>query len=119
MTAGAYDDAALYKYDWLGESLVILSGIASESEAASIVAHYPHGPMGAPVIFPQQPDMAIYHNRAVWPFVTAYGIKAAAQVNNAEVFDAGFASLMQGAALNLSNMENLEWITRQAEPGRF
>lgn len=111
MTAGAYDDAALYKYDWLGESLVILSGIASESEAASIVAHYPHGPMGAPVIFPQQPDMAIYHNRAVWPFVTAYGIKAAAQVNNAEVFDAGFASLMQGAALNLSNMENLEWIT--------
>ena len=111
MTAGAYDDAPLYKYDWLGESLVILSGIASDSEAASIVAHYPHGPMGAPVIFPQQPDMAIYHNRAVWPFVTAYGIKAAAQVNNAEVFDAGFASLIQGAALNLSNMENLEWIT--------
>lgn len=111
MTAGAYDDAALYKYDWLGESLVILSGIASDSEAASIVAKYPHGPMGAPVIFPQQPDMAIYHNRAVWPFVTAYGIRAAAQVKNAEVFTAGFDSLMQGAALNLSNMENLEWIT--------
>jgi hypothetical protein len=33
--------------------------------------------MGAPVIWPQQQDMPVYHNRAIWPFVTAYGLKAA------------------------------------------
>jgi hypothetical protein len=29
------------------------------------------------VIWPQQQDTAIYHNRAEWPFVTAYWLKAA------------------------------------------
>jgi hypothetical protein len=33
--------------------------------------------MGAPVIWPQQIGMPVYHNRAMWPFVTGYGLRAA------------------------------------------
>ncbi|WP_434430255.1 hypothetical protein [Aeromonas veronii] len=71
------------------------------------------GPYGAPVYFPQQPDMPVYHNRAIWPFVSAYGLKAAAMVQNVAVVDHHIDSLMRGAALNLSNMENLEWLSGQ------
>jgi hypothetical protein len=69
--------------------------------------------MGAPVIWPQQLDMPVYHNRALWPFVTAYGLRAAAFSRNVAVADAAYDSLMRGAALNLSNMENLEWLSGQ------
>jgi len=111
LTAGHFDGAPLYKYDWLGQSLAIITGIADASQAASILAHYTHGPMGAPVIYPQQPETAIYHNRAIWPFVTAFGLKAAAMSGNTAVADAAYQTLMRGAATNLSNMENMEWLS--------
>ena len=113
LTAGHFDGAAMYKYDWLGQSLAIITGIADQRQAQSILAHYPHGPLGAPVIWPEQPGRAIYHNRAMWPFVTAFGLKAAAIGGNVAVADAAYESLMRGAALNLSNMENLEWLSGQ------
>ena len=47
----------------------------------------------------------------MWPFVTAYALRAAGRVGNAAVAAQAFASLQRGAALNLSNMENLEWLT--------
>ena len=113
LTAGHFDGAPMYKYDWLGQSLAIVTGIADERQAQSILARYPHGPLGAPVIYPQQTGMAVYHNRAMWPFVTAYGLKAATMHGNVAVADAAYDTLMRGAALNLSNMENLEWISGQ------
>ncbi|SDF96760.1 MULTISPECIES: alpha/beta hydrolase-fold protein [unclassified Duganella] len=113
VTAGHFDGAAMYKYDWLGQSLAIVTGIADQRQAQSILAHYPHGPLGAPVIWPQQSDTAVYHNRAMWPFVTAYGLKAAALGGNVAVADAAYDTLMRGAATNLSNMENLEWLSGQ------
>lgn len=113
LTAGHFDGAPLYKYDWLGQSLAIVTGIADDKQAQSILARYPHGPLGAPVIFPQQAGMAVYHNRAMWPFVTAYGLKAATMHGNVAVADAAYDTLMRGAALNLSNMENLEWLSGQ------
>lgn len=111
LTAGHFDGAALYKYDWLGQSLAIIHGIADPAQAQSILAHYPHGPLGAPVIFPQQPGVAVYHNRAMWPFVTAHGLRAAAMTGNVAVADAAYDTLLRGAALNLSNMENFEWLS--------
>ncbi|MTV40038.1 alpha/beta hydrolase-fold protein [Duganella radicis] len=113
VTAGHFDGAAMYKYDWLGQALAIVTGIADARQAQSILAHYPHGPLGAPVIWPQQSNTAVYHNRAMWPFVTAYGLKAAAIGGNVAVADAAYATLMRGAATNLSNMENLEWLSGQ------
>ncbi|GAD01697.1 Six-hairpin glycosidase-like protein [Agarivorans albus] len=109
--AGHQDTAPLYKFDWLGQALAVVSGIADETRAASVVANYPHGDLGAPVIFPQQPNIAIYHNRAVWPFVTAYGLKAAIATNNVAVADAAYDTLIRAASLNISNMENLEWLS--------
>jgi hypothetical protein len=35
-----------------------------------VVAAYPHAPRGPAVIHPQHPGVPIYHNSAIWPFVT-------------------------------------------------
>ena len=113
LTAAHFDGAAMHKFDWLGQSLAIVTGIADASQARSILARYPHGPMGPPVIWPQQGGTPVYHNRAMWPFVTGYGLKAAVLGANASVADAAYDSLMRGAALNISNMENLEWLSGQ------
>ncbi|MFP5391092.1 MAG: MGH1-like glycoside hydrolase domain-containing protein [Gammaproteobacteria bacterium] len=113
LTGAHFDGAPMYKFDWLGQALAIVTGVADEARARSILAHYPHGPMGAPVIYPQQQDQPVYHNRAMWPFVTAYGLKAATRSGNVAVADAAYATLMRGAALNLSNRENLEWLSGQ------
>jgi len=111
MTSSPENDAPLYKYDMLGNALAILYGIASEDQSKKIIATYPNTAMGIPVYYPQQPNIFVYHNRSMWPFVTAYALKAAAKVGNYKVADNAIASLVRGAALNLSNMENLEWLT--------
>jgi hypothetical protein len=113
LSAGHFDGAPMHKFDWLGQALAVVTGVADEGRAQEILANYPHGPMGAPVIFPQQLDVPIYHNRAIWPFVTAFGLRAAALSGNVSVADAAYETLMRGAALNLSNMENLEWLSAQ------
>ncbi len=114
LTAGHYDGVRMHKFDWLGQALTIITGIADEEKRRKILASYPHGPMGAPVIFPQQPGVPVYHNRAIWPFATAYGLKAAKLGNNVAVADSAMELLIRGASLNLSNMENLEWLSAQA-----
>lgn len=113
LTAAHFDGAPMHKFDWLGQSLAITTGIADASRASRILARYPHGPMGAPVIYPQQQDQPIYHNRAIWPFVTAYGLRAAAMQRNVSVADAAYRTLIRASALNVSNMENLEWLSGQ------
>ena len=111
MTSSAEDSAVVYKYDSLGNSLAILLGVASAEQAQKIVAAYPTTPMGVPVYYPQMPNVYVYHNRAMWPFVTAYALNAAVKVNNNKMADNAIESLVRGAALNLSNMENLELLT--------
>jgi glycogen debranching enzyme len=103
------------KFDLLGEALAVTSGIADPARARDIVAHYPHAPFGPPVYFPEQPGIAIYHNRANWPFVTAFDLEAAAQVVNVAVADNAFDSMVRAAALHLTNTENLEWLTGRSQ----
>jgi hypothetical protein len=102
---------ALHKFDLLGTTLAVISGVASPQRAAQALARYPHAPFGAPVISPQQPGIPVYHNRAIWPFVSAYELRAASKVGNTAIAGHAFDSLLRAAALNLSNMENLEWLT--------
>jgi hypothetical protein len=102
------------RYDLLGESLAVLAGVADATQAQQIVAAYPQLPRGAPVIWPQQKETAIYHNRALWPFVSAFFLRAARQAKNDAAVEHNVQSLMRGAALNLSNMENLEMVTGAA-----
>lgn len=105
------DPGPVRRYDLLGSALAVLSGVATPAQARAVVASYPQLPNGPPVIWPQQPEVPIYHNRAGWPFVTAYWLKAAAAVRNDAAVNLAVASLMRGAALNLSNMENFEVVT--------
>ncbi len=108
-SATPLDPAPARQFDLLGSSLAILAGVATPAQADRILSSYPHiGPGAAPVIFPQQQLTRIYHNRAEWPFVTAYLLRAAAEADHPAVADRALRSLMRAAALNLSNMENLE-----------
>ncbi len=99
-------------YDLLGESLAVIHGVADAARARIIVSSYPSTAAGPPVIWPELPGIAIYHNRAIWPFVTAYALKAAIAARAAERTEAYFASLLRGAALALSNHENFEFLTQ-------
>ncbi|MBK6512717.1 MAG: hypothetical protein IPG04_01030 [Polyangiaceae bacterium] len=110
----ALDAAPTRRFDLLGEAFAVLSGVSTGAEALGVIEAYPHLERGAPVAWPQQQDTAIYHNRALWPFVTAYWAKAAAKVGHAAATDHAVRSLMRGAALNLSNMENFEAATGAA-----
>jgi hypothetical protein len=99
-------------YDLLGTALAITSGVA-EGEAARIaLANYPTWPAGSPVIWPERADQPIYHNRAIWPFVSAYALRAARVVNDPARIEHELRSIMRGAAISGSNMENYELVTQ-------
>lgn len=101
----------VHHYDLLGLALAINHGVASELQASQILSNYPVTNAGAPVIFPALKDIPIYHNRAIWPFVSAYALRSAKKQNHAELYRRLAMSLYQGTAENGSNMENLEWLT--------
>ena len=107
--------ARVAKYDLLGNDLAILSGIASPAQATRVLSRYPFAPFGPPVVWPQAPDTFVYHNRAQWPFVTAYTLRAAAETRHVAAADRSLDALMRGSALHLSNMENLEWLTGRSK----
>lgn len=107
-------DIAVDKYDMLGQSLAIISGIADDEQARHIMANYPHSEFGVPVYFPQQPGIPVYHNRAIWPFVTGYSLRAAKKIKNTAAANNAVKSLVRGTSTNLSNMENLEWLSGQS-----
>jgi hypothetical protein len=94
----------VHQQDLLATSLAVLE-LGTHPEA---LTQYPHTQYGAPVIHPQQQRIPIYHNRANWPFVSAYALLAARQSNQGTIFETHLNALIQGAALNLSNMENWE-----------
>jgi hypothetical protein len=101
----------LEKFDLLGQSLAVLAGLTPPEEGRRLFSQYPLHRAGPPVIHPQLPAIAIYHNRAVWPFVTAYGIKAATTIGHAPFVSEAMQSLWNGAARNLSHMENMEFLS--------
>jgi hypothetical protein len=108
-------------YDLLGLSLAITSGVADAERARSSLAHYPAWPAGSPVIWPERADQPIYHNRAIWPFVSAYALRAAREVDDPERIAFEIESIMRGAALAGSNMENYELVTQatHVDDGEF
>jgi len=103
------------KFDMLGLALAIVAGVASPERGRRILRSYPHAPFGVPVYYPAQPDIFCYHNRAIWPFVTAYELMAAVEVGAVSAVDHASDSLVRAAALYLDNVENLEWLTGRTE----
>ncbi len=110
-TTTTLDRAPVRHFDLLGSSLAVLAGVGTSSRQAQVVRSYPHLPAGPSVIWPQQKQVAIYHNRGIWPFVTAYWLRAAHQVRNDAVVNHNVRSMIRGAAMNLSNMENFECVS--------
>lgn len=106
------DGAAYDTYDLLGTALAITSGVAEGDRARQALAQYPTWPAGSPVIWPERADQPIYHNRAIWPFVSAYALRAARAVNDPARIAHELRSIMRGAALAGSNMENYELVTQ-------
>ncbi|MCA9517728.1 MAG: hypothetical protein KC635_22465, partial [Myxococcales bacterium] len=102
------DAVAGARFDLLGNALAVLTGVATADEAARVVASWPFYGPGPPVTWPEDRALPVYHNRAEWPFVTAYLLRAAARVDNAAVAARAMTALLRAAALNLSNMENVE-----------
>lgn len=115
------DPAPVSRFDLLGNALAVLYHVGDDNVADNLIANYPHLAHGPPVMWPQQQQVAIYHNRAIWPFVTAYWLRAARQVGNDTVVNHNVRSMINGAALNLSNMENFEMVTGRAwlDDGEF
>lgn len=106
------DGLPVEAYDLLGLSLAITSGVADAERARSSLAHYPAWPAGSPVIWPERANEPIYHNRAIWPFVSAYALRAARKVDDPRLIAFEIESIMRGAALAGSNMENYELATQ-------
>ena len=104
----------LNRFDLLGQSLAILGGIADKAKAEKIISNYPQAKYGPPVVWPQEQTVPIYHNHAFWPFVTAYWLSAAKQAGNAAAVDQAVYSIVRATALNLSNMENFDFVTGNA-----
>lgn len=121
MKLGPLAPHALRKYDLLGQSLLVLSDVGDEQRANAALRAYPRLEAGPPVLWPQQPLTRIYHNRGIWPFVTAYDLLAAREAGAAAIFELDLESLVRGAALNLSNMENFEMTTQSPyfEDGQY
>ncbi|MBB5358898.1 hypothetical protein HDE76_002114 [Rhodanobacter sp. ANJX3] len=99
-------------YDLLGIALAITSGVAEGDRARQALASYPTWPAGSPVIWPERVDQPIYHNRAIWPFVSAYALRAARRIDDPARIAHELQSIMRGAALYGSNMENYELLTQ-------
>jgi len=103
---GPIDPEPFDAYDLLGLDLAITSGVADPLRAKQSLEHYPAWPAGSPVIWPEPPDQPIYHSRAIWPFVSAYTVRAARRIGDPELIALEVRSMMRGAALYASNMEN-------------
>ena len=115
---GPVDPQPFDAYDLLGVDLAITSGVADSRRAAESLEHYPAWPAGSPVIWPERRDEPIYHNRAIWPFVSEYTLRAARRIGDPSLIALEVRSLMRGAALDASNMENYSLLSQSTHvPG--
>src|SRR5262249_3140538 len=72
------------------------------------LANYPTWEMGTPAIWPERNDVPIYHNRALWPFVSAYALRAARALDDPARIAHELRSIMRMAAVAGSNTEDAE-----------
>lgn len=115
---GPVDPEPFDVYDLLGLDLAITSGVADPRRAAESLEHYPAWPAGSPVIWPERRKQPIYHNRAIWPFVSEYTLRAARRIGDPALIALELRSLMRGAALSASNMENYSLLSQSTHvPG--
>jgi len=91
----------------LGEALTVIYGVATAEQRARLARHAPVVAYGEPSFWPYIPGEPLYHNAAIWPFVTTYWTWAAADAGNTAAVEQGLANLYRAAALFLTNKENM------------
>lgn len=90
----------------LGEALCVIFGITDSTRANRIISSVALSPLGTPCLSPQIPNIYPYHNNAVWPFVQAYWMWAAARVGNQPAVEHSIAAIYRAAAMFATNQEN-------------
>ncbi len=98
------------KSDSLANSLAVIFDILPEGESRSLLEDLPVVHFGPPILYPQL-QVPAYHNKAIWPFVTAYYGLAGQKIGNAAAFDFALGSNIRAAALFLTNKENFTFHT--------
>jgi len=91
----------------LGEALCVVFDVADAARQKEVVQNVPVVDYGIPCVFPQIGDIPPYHNNAVWPFVQTYWLWAGAKTGNEESVLHSIASIYRGAAMFLTNKENM------------
>ncbi|MBI5601541.1 MAG: glycogen debranching protein [Gemmatimonadetes bacterium] len=91
----------------LGEALALVTGATPSAQRARVLGAFPLMPFGTPTIWPFIADVPFYHNATIWPFVTAYWTWAAADAQATAAVEHGLAAMARGAALFLTNKENM------------
>ena len=95
----------------LGESFCVLFGIADEERAAKVISSMHVGEFGPPIFSPQIVSQGDYHNNGVWPYVTSFWGKAAAEAENEKAVMHALACNVRTAALYATNYENYSFNT--------
>jgi hypothetical protein len=93
--------------DALAEALYIIYGRLPAERAAAAAASLPVVEFGAPTFWPYIPQIPVYHNGALWPFVSAFWTWASADAGSTAGVEHGLASIYRPAALFLTNKENM------------
>lgn len=93
--------------DALAEALHVIYGRLSPERAAAAAASLPVVEFGAPTFWPYIPRSPVYHNGALWPFVSAFWTWASAEAGSTAGVEHGLASIYRPAALFLTNKENM------------
>lgn len=94
------------KADSLGNALAVITGLVDPAQGSALLTKLPVVPYGPPIIYPQQRHARYYHNKAVWPFVTAYYGWAGTVTGNEAAASHALAANLRSAALYLTNKEN-------------
>lgn len=92
--------------DALARALWIIYGPRREDLYANS-ATLPVVEFGAPTFYPYIAGIPVYHNGALWPFVSAFWTWASAEARNTGGVEHGLASIYRPAALFLTNKENM------------
>lgn len=95
----------------LGESFCVLFGIADEERAQKVISSMHVGEFGPPIFSPQIVSQPNYHNNGVWPYVTSFWGKAAADVQNETAVMHALACNVRTASLYATNYENYTFNT--------
>jgi hypothetical protein len=90
----------------LGEALALIYGVGTPEQRARLAGSAPVTTFGTPTFWPYIPNEKLYHNAAIWPFVTAYWTWASADARNTAGVEHGLAATWRAAALFLTNKEN-------------